>query len=74
MLLAAQDEDGSQMNDQQLRDEVMTLFLAGHETTALTLSWTWYLLAHNPEAEKKFHEELDEVLEGRAPTMADLRA
>jgi len=72
MLLAARDEDGSQMNDRQLRDEVMTLFLAGHETTALTLAWSWYLLGANPEAEKKFHAELDEVLGGRAATMADL--
>ena len=72
MLLDAQDEDGSQMSDRQLRDEVMTLFLAGHETTALTLSWTWYLLAQHPEAEKKFHAELDEVLGGRLPTMEDL--
>jgi len=72
MLLAARDEDGSQMNDQQLRDEVMTLFLAGHETTALTLSWSWYLLGRHPEAEKRFHRELDEVLGGRAPAMADL--
>ena len=72
MLLAARDEDGSQMNDQQLRDEVMTLFLAGHETTALTLAWSWYLLGKHPDAEKKFHNELDEVLGGRAPAMADL--
>jgi cytochrome P450 len=72
MLLAAQDEDGSQMTDRQLRDEVMTLFLAGHETTALTLSWAWYLLAQNPEVEKNFHAELDEVLDGRLPTVADL--
>jgi cytochrome P450 len=72
MLLAAQDEDGSGMSDRQLRDEVMTLFLAGHETTALTLSWAWYLLAQNPEAEKKFHAELDEVLGDRPPTVADL--
>lgn len=72
MLLAARDEDGSQMNDQQLRDEVMTLFLAGHETTALTLAWSWYLLGKHPDAEKKFHDELDEVLGGRAPAMADL--
>ena len=72
MLLAAQDEDGSQMTDRQLRDEVMTLFLAGHETTALTLSWAWYLLAQNPEVEKNFHAELDEVLEGRLPTVADM--
>jgi cytochrome P450 len=72
MLLAARDDDGSQMSDQQLRDEVMTLFLAGHETTALTLAWSWYLLGKNPEVEKKFHAELDEVLDGRAATMADL--
>jgi cytochrome P450 len=72
MLLAAQDEDGSGMSDRQLRDEVITLFLAGHETTALTLSWAWYLLAQNPEAETKFHAELDEVLGDRPPTVADL--
>jgi cytochrome P450 len=54
MLLAAHDEDGSGMSDQQLRDEVMTLFLAGHETTALTLAWSWYLLGQNPEAERDF--------------------
>ena len=72
MLLAAHDEDGSQMTDRQLRDEVMTLFLAGHETTALTLSWAWYLLAQNPEVEEKFHAELDEVLAGRTPTVADM--
>lgn len=72
MLLAARDDDGTQMNDQQLRDEVMTLFLAGHETTALTLSWTWYLLGKDVEVEKKFQAELDEVLGGREPAMADL--
>src|SRR5436190_12670677 len=72
MLLAAQDEDGSQMSDRQLRDEVMTLFLAGHETTALTLSWAWFLLAQNPQVEKNFHAELDEVLGGRLPTVADM--
>lgn len=72
MLLQAQDDDGTQMTDQQLRDEVMTLFLAGHETTALALSWSWYLLAIHPDAEKKLHAELDEVLGGRAPNVADL--
>lgn len=72
MLLQAQDDDGTRMSDAQLRDEVMTLFLAGHETTALALSWTWYLLALNPEAEKKFHAELDEVLGGRTPDVSDL--
>lgn len=72
MLLAAHDEDGSGMNDQQLRDEVMTLFLAGHETTALTLAWSWYLLGQNPEAEKKFHTEIDAVVGDRDVTFADL--
>jgi cytochrome P450 len=72
MLLAARDEDGTQMTDRQLRDEVMTLLLAGHETTALTLSWAWYLIAQNPEVEKKFHAELDEVLGGRSPAVADI--
>ncbi len=72
MLLQAHDDDGSQMTDKQLRDEVMTLFLAGHETTALVLTWSWYLLAKNPEAERKFHAELDEVLEGRVPQASDL--
>jgi cytochrome P450 len=72
MLLAAQDEDGSGMTDKQLRDELMTIFLAGHETTALALTWAWYLLAQNPEAETRLAAELDEVLEGRAPTVGDL--
>jgi cytochrome P450 len=72
MLLAAQDEDGSRMTDKQLRDETITLFLAGHETTASTLSWTWWLLAQNPIAEAKLHAELDVVLGDRAPTIDDL--
>jgi cytochrome P450 len=72
MLLQAHDDDGSQMTDSQLRDEVMTIFLAGHETTALALSWGWYLLATNPEVEKGFHAELDEVLAGRLPDVSDL--
>jgi cytochrome P450 len=71
-LLEVQDEDGSRMNDRQLRDETITLFLAGHETTANTLSWTWWLLAQNPSVEKKLHEELDGVLGGRAPSVEDL--
>jgi cytochrome P450 len=72
MLLAAQDEDGSRMTDKQLRDETITLFLAGHETTASTLSWAWWLLAQNPAVEVKLHSELDAVLGGRAPTLEDL--
>jgi len=72
MLLAAQDDDGSRMTDQQLRDEAITLFLAGHETTANTLSWTWWLLAQNPAVEAKLHAELRTVLAGRAPSLDDL--
>src|SRR5271170_5395680 len=72
LLMSAMDEDGSQMTPRQLRDETMTLFLAGHETTALTLSWTWYLLSQNPAAEVRLHEELRDVLGGRTPDIADL--
>jgi cytochrome P450 len=72
MLMSAMDEDGTQMTPKQLRDETMTLFLAGHETTALTLSWTWYLLSENPSAEARLHEELRGVLGGRAPQVSDL--
>jgi cytochrome P450 len=71
-LLHARDEDGSGMTDRQLRDEAMTLLLAGHETTALALSWTWYLLAQHPEAEERLAAELRAVLGGRPPTVADL--
>ena len=75
MLLMAQDEDdGTTMTDEQVRDEALTLFLAGHETTANALTWTWYLLSQNPEAEAKLHGELDSVLSGRVPTMDDLPA
>ncbi|MDT5122570.1 MAG: hypothetical protein QOC96_2052 [Acidobacteriota bacterium] len=73
MLLQAHDEDdGSRMTDQQLRDEVITLFLAGQETTALALSWAWYLLARHPEAESRFWQEIEEVLGNRAPEAADM--
>lgn len=72
ILLDAQDEHGSRMTDEQLRDEIMTLFLAGHETTANALSWTWYLLAQNPGAERALAAELDSVLGVAAPTLADL--
>jgi len=74
MLLLAQDEegDGGRMTDRQVRDEALTLFLAGHETTANALTWTWYLLSQNPECEAKLHQEIDPVLRGRAPQMTDL--
>ena len=73
ILLHAQDaDDGSRMTDTQVRDEVMTLFIAGHETTAVALSWIWYLLSHHPEVDARLAEELRAVLEGRPPTAADL--
>jgi len=76
MLLAARDEegDGGGMTDLQLRDELLTLFLAGHETTANALAWTWHLLALHPQAEARLHDELRTVLAGRAPTAADYGA
>src|SRR5438093_9148787 len=73
VLLAAVDEEsGARMSDRQLRDEMMTLFLAGHETTANALTWTWYLLSQYPEVEARLLEELHGVLRGRAPAAADL--
>jgi cytochrome P450 len=74
MLMAARDEegDGTGMSDLQLRDELMTLFLAGHETTANALVWTFFLLSQNSEAEQRLHAEVDEALAGRAPGAEDL--
>jgi cytochrome P450 len=72
MLLAARDDDGSRMTDRQLRDEAITIFLAGHETTANALSWTWMLLSQNPAVEAKLHAELDAVLARRTPALDDL--
>ncbi|HEY9722097.1 MAG TPA: cytochrome P450 [Oscillatoriaceae cyanobacterium] len=73
MLLDAQDEDdGRGMTDQQVRDEALTLFLAGHETTANALTWTFYLLSEHPDAEARLHEEWRRVLGDRPPGLADL--
>lgn len=73
LLMAAQDEEtGEQMTDDQVRDEVMTLFLAGHETTANALTWAWYLLGLHPAARAHLQTELDQVLAGRPPSAADL--
>jgi cytochrome P450 len=76
MLLVAQDTegDGRGMTDLQLRDEAMTIFLAGHETTANALTWTWYLLSQHPDVERRFHAEVDSALGGRTPSADDLAA
>jgi len=73
-LLAAQDDDGARMSDRQLRDEAMTLFLAGHETTALALAHTLYLLSTHPEVERRLHAELASVVGDRLPTADDVRS
>jgi cytochrome P450 len=73
LLLDAKDpETGDPLDDLALRNEAATIFMAGHETTANSLAWTWYLLSQSPEVEARLHAELDEVLGGRVPTFADL--
>jgi len=74
MLIRSRDaeQDDSGMSDEQLRDQVLTIFLAGYETVANALAWTWMLLAQNPDAEAKLHRELDTVLGGRLPSLDDL--
>ena len=75
MLMAARDkESGAPMGERELIDEIMTLIVAGHETTASGLNWTWYLLAQHPEAEAKLHAELDAAPELAAPTLAQMEA
>jgi cytochrome P450 len=73
MLMNARDADtGEGMSNKQIRDEIMTIFLAGHETTATTLSWAWHLLAQHPDVRTKLDEELTSVLGTRTPTVEDL--
>lgn len=75
MLLAARDPENPAepgMSDEQIRDEAMTIFLAGHETTANAMAWTWYLLAQNPAVEASLHAELSQVLDGRVPNVVDV--
>jgi cytochrome P450 len=78
MLMSTRDEEASSeaektgMTDEQLRDEILTIFLAGYETTANALTWTWLLLAQNPEPAARFYAEIDRVLNGRLPTLEDL--
>ena len=71
LLLRAKDR--GEQTDRQIRDEMMTMLLAGHDTTALMLTYTWYLLSQHPEVERRLHAELDSVLGGGAPTAADAR-
>ena len=71
VLLRARDE--GEQTDENLRDEMVTMLLAGHDTTALTLTYTWYLLSQHPEVEARMHAELDELLGGERPTFADVR-
>jgi cytochrome P450 len=72
LLLQARDDDGQPMSEQLLIDECLTLFTAGHETTAAALAWTWYLLCTHPENYQKLQQELDQELQGHLPTYADL--
>ena len=72
LLLARDEETGEGMNDQQVHDEVMTLLLAGHETTANALTWTWYLLSQHPHVQRRLHAELDGVLGGQRPAVEHL--
>ena len=72
MLLLAQDDDGAAMTDKQVRDEAMTIVLAGHETTANALAWSFHLLAQHPTARARLEREVDAALGGRSPTLADL--
>jgi cytochrome P450 len=72
LIRASDEDDGTQMTDRQLRDEAFTLFVAGHDTTALTLTWGLYLLARHPDVARRLENELDEVLNGRSPGAADL--
>jgi cytochrome P450 len=72
ILLEARDEDGNPMSDEQLLAECLTLFGAGHETTATALTWVWYLLCQHPEIYQKVQQEVDTALQGRTPTYADL--
>jgi cytochrome P450 len=72
LIVAKDPDDGAGLNASEVRDEVITIFMAGHETTAVTMTWVWYLLSQHPVEETKLHEELAAVLEGRNPTVEDL--
>ena len=71
-LVALRYEDGGRLTDEQLREEVLSIFVAGHETPAIGLAWAWHLLAQHPEVERRLHEEVDSVLQGRLPLASDI--
>jgi cytochrome P450 len=72
ILIRAQEQDQNALSDRQLRDECVTMFLAGHETTSVALMWTWYALSQHPEIEERFHDELDRVIGNRLPRHDDI--
>jgi len=72
MLLGMRDEDGQALSDKQIRDEMVSIFIAGYETTAIAMAWTWYFLARHPHYYQRLMDEVDTVLEGRVPVMADM--
>ena len=76
MLVFAEDADhpGEGLDDEEVRDQALTLFIAGHETTSNVLTWTWWLLSQNPNVEAELHAELERVLGGRTPSLADVRS
>lgn len=71
-LFAAKDDEGRPLSREAIRNEAIVIFMAGHETTANTLAWAWYLISQCPRSRRKFHEEIDTELDGRAPTIADM--
>src|SRR5581483_7726352 len=73
MLVSLRYEDGGGLTEEQLRDEVLSVFVAGHETPAVALTWAWFLLAQHPEIEQKLHAEVDSMLQGRLPGASDIR-
>lgn len=74
LLLAQHEDDGTHLTDEQVHDQCLTLLIAGHETTAMALSWTWHLLGQHPHVEEHLHREVDQVLDGRRPRLEDLDA
>lgn len=73
MFLQARTEDGQPLSDQEIRDQLITIFVAGHETTSNALTWSWYYLSQNPAVAQRLHAEVETVLSGRVPTLADLK-